>query len=141
MAKPAERTVMTDHAELLLRRVHPTQIKDGRPSKTTFLPRELDLGMLSVDRAAVVTPQDCYAAYAAAKNFAAPKHGGIWAVTVGECWNTGLTSLADPLAGSEPAGPNPAHALIDMHKLNEEALHTAAATLFAAAKARGQLAP
>ena len=141
MAKPTDRTAITDQAELLLRRVHPTQIKDGRPSKTTFLPRPTDEGMLSVDRRSVVTPTDCYAAYAAAKNFVAPTQGGIWAVNVGECAGSGLASLADPLASDEPSGPNPAHALIDMSTLSEEASHTAAATLFAAAKARGQLAP
>lgn len=141
MAKPNERVTITDQTELLLRRVHPTQIKDGRPSKTTFLPRPADLGLVSVDRQSHVTPANCYVAYAAAKNFVAPKHGGIWAVTVSECSETSLTCLADPLASDEPAGPNPAHALIDMSSLSEEAAHTAAAALFAAAKARGQLSP
>lgn len=141
MAKPNERVVITDQVELLLRRVHPTQIKDGRPSKTTFFPRPADHGLVSVDRQSLVTPADCYAAYAAAKNLVAPKRGGIWAVSVGECAGTSLTCLTDPLSGDEPAGPSPAHALIDMSGLSEEAAHTAAAILFAAAKTRGQLAP
>lgn len=141
MAKPNERVTITAQTELLLRRVHPTQIKDGRPSKTTFLPRPADLGLVSVDRQSHVTPADCYAAYAAAKNFVAPKHGGIWAVAVSECRENNLTCLTDPLTSDEPAGPNPAHALIDMSSLGEEAARTAAAELYAAAKARGQLAP
>lgn len=140
MAKPEDRTKLVDHAELLFRRVHPSQIKDGRPSKTTFLPRPADAGLVSVDRSTVLNAQECYDAYAAAKSFGATQ-GGIWGLTVSECSAHSVDCLSDPLSAEEYGGPNSAHALIDMHILSEEETYTVAAKLFAAAKARGKLAP
>lgn len=140
MAKPSERTKLVDLDELLHRRVHPTQIKDGRPSKTTFLPRPTDKGELSVERGAVRSPAECYAVYAAAKGFG-DRQGGIWSVSVAECVDCSLTSLSDALGPEEFGGPNPAHALIDMSSLTEEATVSAATALYAYAKKRGRLAP
>lgn len=140
MAKPRDRTMLVDPTELLFRRVHPSQIKNGRPSKTTFLPRPVDEGLVSVDRSTVFNAQESYAAYAAAKLFR-DSEGGIWGVTIGECRAHSVSCLGDPLSAGEYGGPNPAHSLIDMHKLSEEATHTVAAELFAAAKTRGKLAP
>jgi hypothetical protein len=140
MAKPEDRTKLVDPTELLFRRVHPSQIKDGRPSKTTFLPRPADEGLVSVDRSSVFTAQQSYSAYAAAKSFR-DSEGGIWGVTVGECSAHSVGCVSDPLSAEEYGGPNPAHSLIDMQALSEEATHTVAAELFAAAKARGRLAP
>lgn len=140
MAKPSDRATLEDRAEFMLRKVHPSQIKAGRPSKTTFLPRPADEMQLSVDRSSIVSSSDCYAAYAAMKHFHIGE-GGVWAVTVGECNAHAMHCLGDPLVEGEPSGPNPAHALIDMSHLTEAAMHNAATQLYVIAKARGKLAP
>lgn len=140
MANASPRQALTDSTELLLRRVHPTQVKDGRPSKTTFVPRPSDQGMLSVDRASVSTASQCYDAYVASKGFQTGT-GGIWGVTVGECNAVPLTCFADPLGDQDANGPNLAHALIDMSRLSAQEVSDAATKLYIAAKARGRLAP
>lgn len=140
MARPESRIILQDAEERLFRRVHPTQIKEGRPSKTTFVPRPADNGLLSVDRSSIYTAVESYNAYAASKGFV-NSEGGVWAVSVGECADNSLSCLSDPLEPHERGGPNPAHSLVDFTKLTEPEVHNVATALFVAAKARGRLAP
>lgn len=125
----------------MLRKIHPTQInKEGRPSKTSFAPKPIDQGKISVDRESIITAEECHAQYAEKKKFS-PLLGGVWAVTTAECKEINLDCFSDPIPADDADGPNPAHALIDMSKLNERETLNAATTLYSLAKSRGKIAP
>lgn len=46
--------------ELLFRQVHPSFVRDGRPSRQAFGPTRKDNGELSVSRESLTTPEAAY---------------------------------------------------------------------------------
>lgn len=83
--------------DALYRRIHPSQVKDGRPSSAAFKDAEL-----SVDLARLTTLERSLMGY--------PLHG-LASITAGYARSQGQTVFHDPLL---PA--NPAHTLVKGHK-------------------------
>lgn len=80
----------------LYRRIHPLQVKDGRPSSAAFNNAEL-----SVDLARLTTLERSLTGY--------PSHG-LASITAGDARSLGQMVIHDPLE------TNPAHALVKGHK-------------------------
>jgi len=83
-------------ADALYRRIHPSQVKEGRPSSAAFNNAEL-----SVDLARLTTPERSLMGY--------PLHG-LASITAGDARFLKQTVIHDPLE------TNPAHALVKGHK-------------------------
>jgi len=119
----SSRIVITGVEELLLRQVSPGVLADdGEPSSSAFAPRQVDQGLLSVDRSSLTTAADAY------RLFTAPRPGGfgaqsagVWALAVCEVnglSGTPLRALEDPLAATSATPADPAHALVDFTPYN-----------------------
>ena len=117
---PDEPKQIRNPDELLLRQVNPNWVREGRVSSQAFRPMPKDNGLLSVDRATLITAEDSHRLFTEALGLASV---GTWAVTVAECTAQSLVVLEDPLTSPPEKVPNPAHAVI----------------LFAAVLSKGQI--
>lgn len=89
--------------EDLYRQVHPSFIRDGRPTRQAFRPNSGDNGEFSVDRGTLTSARAAYEAYLSRGNSTA----GSWCVKVAEFHGLTLSAYSDPIADS------PSHALVD----------------------------
>lgn len=64
---------------------------------------------------------------------------GVWGLSVAEVESHQLCAVADPLAATEDAPPNPAHALIDFRDVAVKQWKKAGQRLKLSAVARGML--
>lgn len=129
--------ILTDHAEVLLRQIHPDLIQDGEPSSSNFRPKDTDGGKLSVDRSAVTTAEAAFALYTSNGYSSVAVYG----VSVGDFDGCGIQCEADPLLATEKLAANPAHALADFTKFGSSKQKTLAKRIKKAAIARGILHP
>ncbi|MDP8999470.1 MAG: hypothetical protein M3O46_05100 [Myxococcota bacterium] len=101
---------LSDDEELLFRQVHPSFVRDGRPSSQAFRPTAKDEGKLSVARGSLTTAAGAFELHTAGLGLPS---AGTWAVTVGECREQALSVLPDPLTSPPETVADPAHALVD----------------------------
>ncbi len=101
---------LSDDEELLFRQVHPSFVRDGRPSSQAFRPTAKDAGKLSVARGSLTTPEGAFKLHTEGLRL---QSAGTWAVSVGECREEGLNVLPDPLTSPPEKIADPAHALVD----------------------------
>jgi hypothetical protein len=130
--------VLTDDDELLFRQVHPSFVRDGRPSSQAFRPTPKDAGKLSVARGALTTAAAAYRHYM--ERLRLPS-AGTWGVTVGECREQGLPAVADPLAAPPATVADPAHAAIDFTGHSRSQAEAKGTRLARKACERGRLHP
>ncbi|MFI5297922.1 MAG: hypothetical protein ACHREM_07465 [Polyangiales bacterium] len=131
-------TALTDDDEFLFRQVHPTFVRDGRPSSQAFRPTPKDEGKLSVARGALTTAEDAYTLHTQRRGLAS---AGSWAVTVGECREQALVAVEDPIESSADAVVDPAHALVDFAQVSKSQAEAKGARLARHAHDRGRLHP
>ncbi len=129
---------LTDGDEPLFRQVHPSFIRDGRPSSQAFRPTAKDHSRLSVARGALTTACDAYELHTAALGL---QSAGTWAITVGECQAQTLEVVADPLTCPPEKVADPAHALIDFSTHSKSQQEAKGARLARHAADRGRLHP
>lgn len=79
-------------ATLLLRQIHPSFVKLGRPTSAAFRPTPKDEHKLSVYDGDLMTPAAAYAHYRARKL----ESHGVMAVTVSECTAQELPTRSSP---------------------------------------------
>ncbi len=127
-----------DQEELLFRQVHPTFIRDGRPSGQSFRPMPKDEGKLSVARGAITGAEAAYDLHTKGLGFAS---AGTWAVTAEECAGQSLPVLADPLTAPPEPIANPAHAVVDFTGVSKSQAEAKASRLARLASERGKLHP
>lgn len=128
---------LTDAAELLLRHIHPSWVRDGAPTSQAFKPSQKDQGKLSTARGSLTTAAAAFALHTGPMRLAA---AGTWAVSVAEVGEdpVPLSAFGDPVV--EPV-PDPAHAYIDFAGQDRKATETKAKLLKAAALRRGRQHP
>jgi hypothetical protein len=126
-----------DSDELLYRQVHPSFVRDGRPSSQAFRPTPKDDGQLSVARGSLTSAEDAYDHHTGALGLAS---AGTWGITVGECQGQGLRARADPIA-SPPEKADPAHAVVDFSGVSKSQAEAKGARLARSAGSRGRLHP
>jgi hypothetical protein len=128
--------VLTEDDELLFRQVHPSFVRDGRPSSQAFRPTPKDAGKLSVARGALTTSKAAYQHYT--ERLGLPS-AGTWGVTVGECREQGLPAVADPLTAPPETVADPAHAVIDFTGLSRSQAEAKGTRVARKAFERGRL--
>jgi len=131
-------TPLSDDEELLFRQVHPSFVRDGRPSSQAFRPTPKDAGRLSVARGSLTT------ASAACELFTGQlglPSAGTWGVTVGECREQALNVLPDPLQSPPDEIDDPAHAVVDFTPHSKSQAEGKGARLARKAVERGRLHP
>jgi len=130
--------ILADDAELLYRQVHPSFVRDGRPSSQAFRPTPKDENKLSVARAARTTAQAAYEHFTGTLGLAS---AGTWGITVGECGQQGLPARPDPLTSPPAKAADLAHAVIDFTGVSKSQAEAKATRLARGAVARGRLHP
>jgi hypothetical protein len=130
--------VLAEDDELLLRQVHPSFVRDGRPSSQAFRPTPKDAGKLSVARGSLTTAAAAFEHYT--ERLELPS-AGTWGVTIGECREQGLHALADPLTAPPEKAEDPAHAVIDFTSHSRSQAEAKGARLARKAFERGRLHP
>lgn len=138
MMPAGETMVLGDDDELLYRQVHPTFVRDGRPSSQAFRPTPKDAGKLSVSRASLTTPAGAYEHHTQALVLSS---AGTWAISVGECRHEVLAVLSDARTSPPDAVANPAHALVDFTPHSNSQREARATRLARKATERGRLHP
>jgi hypothetical protein len=128
--------VLADADEALLRQVHPSFLRDGRPSSQSWRPTKKDEGNLSVARGSVTSPHAAFEHHTQQKKMAS---AGTWAVTVGECQTEDLRAYPDPLDATPTVGADPAHAIIDFTGRSNSQVEAKAVRLARCAGERGCL--
>ena len=88
----ADSNLLADDDEVLFRQVHPSFVRDGRPSSQAFRPTPKDEGKLSVARGSLTTPPAAFRLYT--EGLGLPSVG-TWGVTVGECREQGLPTFSE----------------------------------------------
>jgi hypothetical protein len=131
-------TPLSDLEELLFRQVHPSFVRDGRPSSQACRPTLKDAGKLSVAQNAITTAQAAYDLYTSGRGYAS---AGTWAVTVGECRGQALDVFADPLTSPPEDVADPAHAVVDFTPFSKSQADAKGARLARAADKRERLYP
>jgi hypothetical protein len=128
---------LTDASEILLRQIHPKFIENGEPSSDRFRPSENDANMLSLDRAALVTPADSHLNYVEAGRASA----AVFGLSVSEFQSEKVTCVEDPIEATGSTSANPAHSLADYsaHQLKQQKI--IGKKLKRVAIARGRLHP
>lgn len=101
-----ERGRLVNEATRLLRQIHPSFLKLGRPTSAAFKPTPKDEHALSVYDGDMIAPAAAYAHYRGMGHESA----GVMAVTVAECAGLELPTRSDP-------EPFPEHAVIDFQGL------------------------
>jgi hypothetical protein len=134
----ADPSLLDDEGELLFRQVHPSFVRDGRPSSQAFRPTPKDAGRLSVARGTLATAA---AAFHHHTEHLGLSSAGTWGVTVGECLEQGLPALADPLTSPPERVADPAHAVIDFTAHSRGQMEARGARLALRANERGRLHP
>jgi len=129
--------LLTDHAEVLFRQIHPTYYQNGVPSKSRFMPQPNDNGFMSVDRGKLTTAAASHAAYLAAGKQSA----AVFGISVGEFASETLPCAEDPVEATDEKPANPAHALVDYTSFDEKTRRLISIRLWAKATSRGQLHP
>jgi hypothetical protein len=129
---------LADDEELLFRQVHPSFVRDGRPSSQAFRPTPKDNGKLSVARGSLTTPAASYELHTAQLGLGS---AGTWAVTVGECREQALRVIPDPLTSPPEKVADPAHALVDFTPHSKNQAEGRGARLARKAVDRGRLHP
>ncbi len=142
----APRVEITNKDELLLRQVSPRVLtSEAEPSSSAFMPREVDGGLLSVDRGSKTSPEAAFALFTTPRpNGFGADSAGVWAVSVAELhqpMTAALRALEDPLGATIEAPANPAHALIDFTPYNKSQQKKIAQRLKALALVRGRMHP
>lgn len=124
--------------ELLYRQVHPSFVRDGRPSSQAFRPTVKDDGKLSVARGSLTTPKAAYEHHTGALGLAS---AGTWALTVGECTVQALPARPDPLTSPPEKVADPAHAVVDFSGVSRSQATAKGTRLARCASDRGRLHP
>ena len=132
------REALADADEALLRQVHPSFLRDGRPSSQSWRPTKKDEGNLSVARGSLTSPQAAFEHHTQQKKMAS---AGAWAVTVGECQTEDLRAYPDPLDATPNVAADPAHAVIDFTGRSNSQVEAKAVRLARWAGERGCLYP
>jgi hypothetical protein len=132
------KTALSDDEELLFRQVHPSFVRDGRPSSQAFRPTPKDEGKLSVARESLTTAAAAYELYVAGLGFPS---AGTWGVTIGECGEQGLKAFSDPLTAPPAKVADSAHAVIDFAAHSKSQAEAKGARLARKAVDRGRLHP
>jgi hypothetical protein len=90
-------TSLSEDDEILFRQVHPSFVRDGRPSSQAFRPTRKDDGKLSVARGALTTAAAAFELFTSGLELPSE---GTWAVSVGECREQALNVLPGDMPGS-----------------------------------------
>jgi hypothetical protein len=131
-------TPISDDEELLFRQVHPSFVRDGRPSSQAFRPTAKDEGKLSVARSSLTTAAGAFELHTAGLGLPS---AGTWAVTIRECREQALSVLSDPLTSPPEKVDNPAHAVVDFAPYTKSQAEAKGARLARKAVERGRLHP
>ena len=131
-------TPLSDDEELLFRQVHPSFVRDGRPSSQAFRPTAKDEGKLSVARGSLTTAAGAFELHTTGLGLPSD---GTWAVTVGECREQVLNVVPDPLTSPPEKVADPAHALVDFTPHSKSQGEAKGARLARKAVERGRLHP
>jgi hypothetical protein len=131
-------TPLSDDEELLLRQVHPSFVRDGRPSSQSFRPTNKDEGKLSVARGSLTTAAGAFELHTVGLELPS---AGTWAVTVGECREQVLNVVPDPLTSPPEKVADPTHALVDFTPHSKSQGEAKGARLARKAVERGRLHP
>jgi hypothetical protein len=132
------REALADAAELLYRQVHPSFVRDGRPSSQAFRPTPKDENKVSVSRATLTTAEAAHRHFTEMLGLAS---AGTWGVTVEECTQQALPVWTDPVIAPPAAVADPAHAVIDFEGISKSQAEAKATRLTRLAVARGRLHP
>jgi hypothetical protein len=127
-----------DEDEILYRQVHPTFVRDGRPSSQAFRPTPKDQGKLSVARGSLTTASAAYEHHTVSLGL---RSGGTWGLMVAECAAQALPVLPDPLTSPPEKVPDPAHAVVDFSGLSNSKVEAKGMLLARGAASRGRLHP
>jgi hypothetical protein len=127
---------LSDEEEIVLRQVHPSFLRDGRPSSQAWKPTKKDEGRLSVSRSSVSEPKAAFEHHTRAMQLAS---AGTWGVTVGECGTQELKVYPDPLPPTPLVPADPSHAFIDFTGLPNSRVEAKATKLGRYASERGAL--
>lgn len=131
--------LLTAIDEVLFRQVHPTFVRDGRPTSQAFKPTPKDAGRLSVSRSALCEASEAFALYTETRQL---DSAGVWGITVGECRDVGLEAHGDPLTSPPDEYSDPAHAVVDFTAIERrKEVEAKAALLLRQAVSRGCLHP
>lgn len=134
----AKAAPLSDDEELLYRQVHPSFVRDGRPSSQAFRPTAKDEGKLSVARGSLTTASAAFELFTAGLGLPS---AGTWAATIGECREQALNVFADPLTSPPEKAPDPAHAVVDFTPHTKSQADAKGARLARKAVDRGRLHP
>ena len=129
---------LSDGEELLFRQVHPSFVRDGRPSSQAFRPMPKDDGKLSVARGALTTSGAAYDLFVNGLGFPS---AGTWGITVAECSEQNLSVFPDPLQAPPENVADPAHAVVDFSPHSKSQAEARGARLARKASQRGILHP
>jgi hypothetical protein len=134
----ADPNLLDDDGELLFRQVHPSFVRDGRPSSQAFRPTPKDAGKLSVARGSLTTAVGAFQHHTEHLGLSS---AGTWGVTVAECLEQGLPALADPVTSPPETVADPAHAVIDFTAHSRGQVEARGARFARKAHERGRLHP
>jgi hypothetical protein len=123
---------LTDSDELLHRQVHPSFLRDGRPTSQAFGPTPKDDDGLSVSRNARASAQEAYRRHTEQRGL---KSAGVWSVMVSECNKLELDAYEDALPDDD------AHSLVNFRGLSKGISEKKAKQLAEIARQRGRLFP
>ncbi|MDZ4695029.1 MAG: hypothetical protein SGI86_07735 [Deltaproteobacteria bacterium] len=129
---------LDDGDELLFRQIHPSFVRDGRPTGQAFRPTKKDEGKLSVARSTLTTAAQAFHMHT--RLLSLPSHG-TWAVSVQECSQHELKVFSDPLTVPPEKVADPAHAFVDFRGLSNSRTESKATQLRNEALVRGRLHP
>ncbi len=133
--RPPPTSLLTDSHEELLRQVHPSFLRDGRPSSQAFRPTKKDEWMLSVARGSLTTAEAAFRHHSEKLKCAS---AGTWGITVGECDDQDLKAYSDPIV-SPPEATDLAHAFVDFRGMSNSQVEARGIKLARAAHERGAL--
>lgn len=129
---------LSDDDELLFRQVHPSFVRDARPSSQAFRPTSKDNGKLSVARGALTTAATAYKLFVSGLGYAS---AGTWGLSVAECREQALAVLPDPLTSPTEKVVDLAHAIVDFTPFSKSQAEAKGTRLARKAIARGRLYP
>jgi hypothetical protein len=128
--------------ETFYRNVNPSWIEDGQPSSQAFRPGSGDEGCVSTHRASLITAAGSHTL------FTDPSPGGfgrasagVWSILANEVKIEKLTTWSDPEDATATTPPNLAHAVIDMHGIDDKACRKIGKRLKQFAISRGRIFP
>jgi len=129
---------LDDAGELLFRQIHPSFVRDGRPSSQAFRPTKKDDGKLSVARSSLTTAERAFHSHTVLLGL--PSHG-TWALSVQECAQHELKVFPNPLLAPPELIADPAHAFIDFRGLSNSRTESKSTQLRNDAMDRGCVHP